>query len=173
MCLAVYKSQCPVLGREGVHPAGPRSYTVDSSGCLNAPCWGARVCTLAVQIAKNDGLGAVSQCPVLGREGVHQSRPEPTRPKKQSQCPVLGREGVHQEMKKRLEQESRQVSMPRAGARGCAPLGVAGLLAPLMVSQCPVLGREGVHLSMNALSFRLVSALSQCPVLGREGVHLI
>ena len=44
--------------------------SVEAKRRLNAPCWGARVCT---EISTNPGIAAVqgSQCPVLGREGVH------------------------------------------------------------------------------------------------------
>ena len=38
-------SQCPVLGREGVHLSACWTYARTQHESLNAPCWGARVCT--------------------------------------------------------------------------------------------------------------------------------
>ena len=171
--IGVFSSQCPVLGREGVHQARSETRESQEAKSLNAPCWGARVCT-----------GPPSSLIQIPPDFVS--------------MPRAGARGCAPRGARRDRRRVALVSMPRAGARGCAPSEAEcktiearlGLNAPCWgarvctrgppartstscsPSQCPVLGREGVHRCYNC-GWGEVDVQSQCPVLGREGVHLV
>ena len=88
----------------------------------------------------------VSQCPVLGREGVHRAACKRVNSLlRGSQCPVLGREGVHHRWYCGLRGGRWRLNAPCWGARVCTGRGLGCLTAQTPRSQCPVLGREGVH----------------------------